>query len=258
MAVSLQQPTQTAFDRDISRFTWLLLRFMFVMVPLVFVINGLTKGRGDRRSSSRLPWPSASRRNAADDRDRVPVEGRGRDEQEESDREAPQRDPEPRRDGRPVRRQDRHVDAGPVVLERYCDVALGESDNVLELAYLNSYFQTGLKNVLDRAVLAHEETHARARIPELAKVDEIPFDFERRIMSVVVRTRGGKRPHHLEGRSRGDLPRCAASVLDGKRVPMDHPHIVELTREHERLSADGFRVLAIATKESRRVPPTRA
>src|SRR5665811_1043292 len=64
-----------------------------------------------------------------------------------------------------------------VVLERHCDVALKESEAVLALIYINSHFQTGLKNVLDRAVLAHEETHAHARVPELAKVDEIPFDF---------------------------------------------------------------------------------
>jgi magnesium-transporting ATPase (P-type) len=54
-------------------------------------------------------------------------------------------------------------------------------------------------------VLAHEETHEHARIPQLAKVDEIPFDVERRIMSVVVRTSEGKGPDHLSGRAGGDL-----------------------------------------------------
>ena len=54
------------------------------------------------------------------------------------------------------------------------------------LAYVNSHFQTGLKSVLDRAILAHEESHAHARVPLLTKVDEIPFDFERRRLSVVV------------------------------------------------------------------------
>src|SRR5262249_42278000 len=74
-----------------------------------------------------------------------------------------------------------------VILERHCDVVLREDQGVLALAYLNSYFQTGLKNVLDRAVLAHRETHAEAHTIEHEKVDEIPFDFQRRIMSVVVR-----------------------------------------------------------------------
>src|ERR1041384_5028608 len=79
-----------------------------------------------------------------------------------------------------------------VILERHCDVTLRESEAVLALAYTNSHFQTGLKNVLDRAVLAHEETHAHALIPQFAKVDEIPFDFQRRVMSVVVRTPEGR------------------------------------------------------------------
>jgi len=136
-----------------------------------------------------------------------------------------------------------------VVLEKYCDVTLRDSEAVLALAYTNSHFQTGLKNVLDRAVLAHEDSHAHARIPELAKVDEIPFDFERRIMSVVVRTHDGKDLIISKGAPEAIFSRCASFELDGKRLAMDHPHIIELTREHERLSADGFRVLAIATKE---------
>jgi len=74
-----------------------------------------------------------------------------------------------------------------VILERHCDVALKEDDGVLTLAYMHSHFQTGLKN-LDRAVLAHTETHTHANIPEYAKVDESPFDFQRRIMTVAVRT----------------------------------------------------------------------
>src|SRR6185436_5863746 len=100
------------------------------------------------------------------------------------------------------------------------------------------------------AVLAHEETHARARIPEVAKVDEIPFDFERRIMSVVVRTPEGRDLIISKGAPEAIFSRCGSFELDGKRLAMDHPHIIELTREHERLSSDGFRVLAIATKET--------
>ena len=142
-----------------------------------------------------------------------------------------------------------------VILERHCDVTLRESDAVLALTYTNSHFQTGLKNVLDRAVLAHEESHAHARIPELTKVDEIPFDFERRIMSVVVRTPEGADLVISKGAPEAIFPRCAAFELDGKRSPMDHAHIEELGREYERLSADGFRVLALATKEA---PPRTA
>ena len=77
-----------------------------------------------------------------------------------------------------------------VILERHCDVVLKEDEEVLALAYLNSHFQTGLKNVLDRAILEHTELHAHPAFPEYAKVDEIPFDFSRRMMSVVVKTPG--------------------------------------------------------------------
>jgi len=252
MAVSLsQQPTQTAFDRDIARFTWLLLRFMFVMVPLVFVINGLTKGSWGQAfffsvavavglTPEMLPMivtVCLSKGAVAMSKKQVivkrlnAIQNLGAMDVLCTDKTG-------------TLTQDR------VVLERHCDVALVESDKVLALAYMNSHFQTGLKNVLDRAVLAHEETHARARIPEVAKVDEIPFDFERRIMSVVVRTPAGRDLIISKGAPEAIFPRCASSELDGKLLPMDHPHLVELTREHERLSADGFRVLAIATRES--------
>jgi Mg2+-importing ATPase len=136
-----------------------------------------------------------------------------------------------------------------IVLERYCDVALSENEDVLALAYVNSHFQTGLKNVLDRAVLAHEETHAHARIPEMAKVDEMPFDFERRIMSVVVRTPEGKDRVISKGAPEAIFGRCGTFRLKGLLCSMDHLHIEDLKKEYERLSADGFRVLALATKE---------
>src|SRR5262249_1309528 len=79
-----------------------------------------------------------------------------------------------------------------VILERHCDVVLKEDTGVLDLAFLNSHFQTGLKNVLDRAVLNHPDTKNCNVLSRFSKVDEIPFDFQRRVMSVVVRTPEGK------------------------------------------------------------------
>lgn len=252
MAVSLaQQPTRTAFDRDISRFTWLLLRFMFVMVPVVFVVNGVTKGNWGQAfffalavavglTPEMLPMivtVCLSKGAVAMSRKKVivkrlnAIQNLGAMDVLCTDKTGT-------------------LTLDKVILEHHCDVALRESETVLALAYTNSHFQTGLKNVLDRAVLAHEETHAHARIPELAKVDEIPFDFQRRIMSVVVRTPDGKDRIISKGAPEAIFPRCASFELDGKRLPMDHPHIEQLTREHERLSSDGFRVLAIATKET--------
>ena len=251
MAQSLQQqPIPTAFDRGISGFTLLMLRFMAVMVPLVFVINGVTKH--DWREAfffalavavgltpEMLPMivtVCLSKGAMAMARKKVivkrlnAIQNLGAMDVLCTDKTGT-------------------LTMDKIVLERYCDVALHEDRDVLALAYVNSHFQTGLKNLLDRAVLAHEETHAHARVPDLAKVDEIPFDFARRIMSVVVRTPEGKDRIISKGAPEAIFEKCASFRLGGKVCPMDHPHIEELKREHERLSADGFRVLALATKD---------
>ena len=254
MAQSIStQPPPTAFDRDISKFTWLLLRFMFVMVPAVFVINGFSKGNWVEAfffavaiavglTPEMLPMivtVCLSKGAVAMGKKKVivkrlnAIQNLGAMDVLCTDKTGT-------------------LTMDKVILERHCDVALRESDAVLALAYTNSHFQTGLKNVLDRAVLAHEETQAHARIPQMTKVDEIPFDFERRIMSVVVRTPEGMDLVISKGAPEAIFPRCSSSELDGARLPMDHAHIEELVREYERLSADGFRVLAIATKQ---VPP---
>jgi Mg2+-importing ATPase len=139
-----------------------------------------------------------------------------------------------------------------VILEKHCNVVLEEDEGVLALAYMNSHFQTGLKSVLDRAILAHTETHTHAAIPEYAKVDEIPFDFQRRIMSVVVRTPAGQDRLISKGAPEEVFARCKEFELDGEMFPMDHLLIEDLKEEYEELSADGFRVLAVASKE---LPP---
>ena len=252
MAESISvQPPQTAFDRDISRFTWLLLRFMFVMVPLVFVINGLTKGSWAQAfffavavavglTPEMLPMivtVCLSKGAVAMGKKKVivkrlnAIQNLGAMDVLCTDKTGT-------------------LTMDKVTLERHCDVMLQESDDVLALAYTNSHFQTGLRNVLDRAVLAHEEAHARARIPEVVKVDEIPFDFDRRIMSVVVRTPEGMDLIISKGAPEAIFSRCASYQLAGKVVTMERGRIAELKAEYERLNGDGFRVLAIATKQS--------
>jgi Mg2+-importing ATPase len=251
MAESMAAPAiPTAFDRGISRFTWLMLRFMAVMVPLVFLINGLTKGSWGQAfffavavavglTPEMLPMivtVCLSKGAVAMSRKKVivkrlsAIQNLGAMDVLCTDKTG-------------TLTMDR------VVLERYCDVALHEDEGVLALAYVNSHFQTGLKNVLDRAILAHEETHAHARVPETTKVDEIPFDFQRRIMSVVVRTPEGKDRLISKGAPEAIFPKCARFELDGQLFPMDHLLIEDLKQEHERLSADGFRVLAVASKD---------
>lgn len=88
-----------------------------------------------------------------------------------------------------------------------------------------------------------------ARIPEYAKIDEIPFDFQRRIMSVVVRTPEGKDRIISKGAPEAIFAHCQNFELDGELFSMDHLLIEELKEEYDQLSGDGFRVLAIASKD---------
>ena len=78
------------------------------------------------------------------------------------------------------------------MLMRHCDVAGRESDDVLLAGYLISHFQTGLKNLLDRAILDSPDFHKNDLLAKYKKLDEIPFDFTRRMMSVLVEEPGGK------------------------------------------------------------------
>lgn len=251
MAESIsEQPTATAFDRGVTQFTWLMLRFMLVMVPLVFVINGLTKGAWTEAfffamavavglTPEMLPMivtVCLSKGAMAMSRKKVivkrinAIQNLGAMDVLCTDKTGT-------------------LTMDHVILERHCDVVLREDDGVLALAYLNSHFQTGLKNVLDRAVLSHKDVHDHAQIPEYTKVDEIPFDFQRRIMSVVVRTPEGKDRIISKGAPEAIFARCANFELNGELYPMQHILIDELQDEYEQLSRDGFRVLAIASKD---------
>jgi magnesium-transporting ATPase (P-type) len=135
-----------------------------------------------------------------------------------------------------------------VILEIHCDVFKKESDAVLLEAYLISHFQTGLKNVLDRAVLSHPDVQNKISIDNYVKVDEIPFDFSRKIMSVIVET-----PEHecqilTKGAPEAVFARCTHFESEGDILPMEPILIGDLIQEYNDLSADGFRVLAVASR----------
>jgi magnesium-transporting ATPase (P-type) len=133
-----------------------------------------------------------------------------------------------------------------VILEIYCDAFQNESDAVLLDAFLTSHFQTGLKNVLDRAVLSHPEARQKLCIDNYRKVDEIPFDFSRKMMSVIVET-----PQHdyrilTKGAPEAVFAHCTQFESEGEILPMEPILIGDLIQEYNDLSADGFRVLAVA------------
>ena len=132
-----------------------------------------------------------------------------------------------------------------IVLEKYCDVVRKEDQGTLRLAYINSFYQTGLKNILDKAVLKYE----KLVVNQYKKVDEMPFDFSRRIMSVVVDMEG-KHKIISKGAPEEILKRCTKYELDGELEDLDQIVLTDLKEEYDSLSADGFRVLAVAYKDT--------
>jgi Mg2+-importing ATPase len=137
---------------------------------------------------------------------------------------------------------------GEIAVDRHVDLRGVDDETVIQLAALNSAFQMGLRSPMDEAIVRHEHPAVTA----YTGVDEIPFDFSRRRVSVVVQGPEG-RLLVAKGAPEGLLPLCTTAVLDGRVVPFDHAVAGQAGRLFETLSQDGFRVLAIAT---RAVPPT--
>jgi Mg2+-importing ATPase len=244
------QQVQTSFDRGVNRFTWLMISLMAVLAPAVFLINGFTKHDWKEAflfalavavglTPEMLPMIVSvclSKGALAMSRKKVivkrlnSIQNFGAMDILCTDKTGT-------------------LTLDRVILERHCDVVRDEDDQVLLLAYLVSYFQTGLKNVLDRAILEHREVHQQAAIEQYRKVDEIPFDFQRRMMSVVVDTPQGNRLLLTKGAPEEIFRRSKRFELNGEVLPIEKILLEDLKEEHEDLSAQGFRVLAVARKE---------
>jgi Mg2+-importing ATPase len=132
-----------------------------------------------------------------------------------------------------------------IVLEKHCDVARQDNEDVLRFAYINSFYQTGLKNILDRAILRHENLP----VEQFKKIDEIPFDFSRKIMSVVVEMEGKCRLI-AKGAPEEIFSRCTKFELEGEIFDLGDMILTDLKEEYNTLSANGFRVLATAYKDA--------
>jgi P-type Mg2+ transporter len=240
----------TSFDQGLNRFTWLMMRFMAVMVPLVFLINGFTKHDWKGAfffalavavglTPEMLPMIVSvclSKGALAMSRKKVivkrlnSIQNFGAMDVLCTDKTG-------------TLTEDR------VVLMRHCDVTGRESDEVLLKGYLISYFQTGLKNLLDRAILDSSDFHANATVAKYKKLDELPFDFSRRMMSVLVQDPDGKTVLLTKGAPEEIFQRCSQFELEGALSAMDADRVVGLKRKYDDLSEDGFRVLAVATKQ---------
>ena len=132
---------------------------------------------------------------------------------------------------------------GEITVDRHVDVRGAEDENVIRLAALNSAFQTGLRSPMDDAILRHEHP----AVADYTRVDEIPFDFSRRRVSVIVDGPEG-RLLITKGAPESVLGLCACAAIDGS-VAAFEPAVRDLADGlFEKLSQDGFRVLAVATR----------
>jgi len=252
MASSLaaQQP-DTAFDKGVKRFVWLMIGFMAVMSPMVFFINGFTKHSWGKETflfalaiavgltPEMLPMIVSvclSKGALAMSKKKVivkklnSIQNFGAMDVLCTDKTGT-------------------LTIDHVILEIHCDVFKNESEEVLRDAYLISHFQTGLKNVLDRAVLKYTELHRELGVEKISKVDEIPFDFSRRMMSVVVETQDGQRQLLTKGAPESVFKKCTHFVSEGEIFEMEPILVGNLIEQVNSLSEDGFRVLAIASKK---------
>jgi Mg2+-importing ATPase len=240
----------TSFDQGLNRFTWLMMQFMVVMVPLVFFINGFTKHDWKGAfffalavavglTPEMLPMIVSvclSNGALAMSRKKVivkrlnSIQNFGAMDVLCTDKTG-------------TLTEDR------VVLMRHCNVAGRETEDVLLAGYVISYFQTGLKNLLDRAILDSGDFHGKAVVEKYKKLDELPFDFTRRMMSVLVADAEGKAILLTKGAPEDVFHRCSHFELDGKLSAMEPDLMVGLKAEYDSLSNDGFRVLAVASKE---------
>jgi len=236
---------ETSFDKGVRSFTWLMIRFMLILVVVIFAINALSKGNTYQAllfalavavglTPEMLPMLVAinlSKGAIAMSKKKVivkrlnSIQNFGAMDVLCTDKTGT-------------------ITLNKIVLEQHCNVVRKEDEDVLILAYLNSYYQTGLKNILDKAVLKHE----KLLVKKYKKIDEIPFDFSRKMMSVVVEM-DGKHRLITKGAPEEIFKRCSKFELDGNFFDFNAITLTDLELEYKHLSAEGFRVLAIAYKD---------
>ncbi len=240
----------TSFQQGVNKVSWLLIRFMFVMAPLVLFINGFTKGDWTEAllfalsiavglTPEMLPMivTSTLAKGAVFlSRKKVivkrldAIQNFGAMDVLCTDKTG-------------TLTQDR------IFLARHVDVWGQESEDVLEMAYLNSYYQTGLKNLLDVAVLEHVEIHRELKVgTAFHKVDEIPFDFNRRRMSVVVAERD--QPHLLicKGAVEEILSVCTSVRHGDVNEALSEELLARIRQVTAAFNEEGLRVVAVAAQ----------
>ena len=240
------QAPPTSFDRGISGFTWLMVRFMIVMVSVVFIVVGLTKHNWGEAlmfalsvavglAPEMLPMivtVNLSKGALVMSKKKVivkklnSIQNFGAINILCTDKTGT-------------------ITQDKIVLEKYVDVANRQSDDVLRYAYMNSYYQTGLRNLMDRAILSHSDLDVETTCP---KVDEIPFDFNRKRMSVVIEYEG-ENVLICKGAVEAVYKVCNQYQVDDEVNPLISVIKNDLMEDYDRLSRQGYRVLAISYRE---------
>ncbi|TNV17336.1 magnesium-translocating P-type ATPase [Buttiauxella sp. B2] len=251
--------SQTAFDRGVNSVSWLLIRFMLVMVPVVFMINGVMKGDwwdsllfamavAVGLTPEMLPMIVSanlakgamvmSKRKVVVKRLNA-IQNLGAMDVLCTDKTG-------------TLTQDK------IILEHHIDTLGQKNASVLSLAWLNSHYQSGIKNLMDQAVLHFAEKSFSENEPGFVKpkgytkVDELPFDFIRRRLSIVVED---TQQNHLlvcKGAVEEMLGISSHIYENGKVVTLDqnrHKALLELANDYNK---DGFRVLVVATRDIRK------
>ncbi|MFA6096523.1 MAG: magnesium-translocating P-type ATPase [Candidatus Paceibacterota bacterium] len=131
-----------------------------------------------------------------------------------------------------------------ITLVKYIDLSGGEDKSVLRLAYINGYYETGIKSLLDKAILDFKSV----AMDDLNKVDEIPYDFMRKRSSIIY-AEAGNRQMVTKGAPEEVFKICSTCLDGGKAVELSQAEFVKINKVYEDLSKQGFRVLAIATKD---------
>lgn len=137
-----------------------------------------------------------------------------------------------------------------IVLQKYIDVLGKENNNILEYAYINSYYSTGMKNIVDRAIMFYGSKHNLDNIlPKYEKIDEIPFDYNRKIMSIIVKNNSTYRMI-TKGAMEEILKRCTKVKIKGKEEDLTKELIDIVTNKAKEMATSGMQVLAIAAKKT--------
>lgn len=241
----------TSFDIGVNKVSWLLIRFMFFMVPIVFFLNWMTKGSWIEAFLFSLAvavgltpqmLPMIVTANLA----------RGAINMSKSKVVVKKLNAIQNFGAMDVLCTDKTgtLTQDKIILDKYLDIEGNESYDVLNYGYLNSFYQTGLKNLLDIAVLEHSEVAKNINLEKnYKKVDEIPFDFTRRRMSVIVENGPDKHLLICKGAVEECLSLCTMAKDNGSTVALTSEIKDKINQLKTDLNNDGLRVLVVAYKD---------